>query len=76
MANSDKVITVTPATGSSNEPSMVFTGGDNNPLTMRVMDDGTLSYEASEGQVFSVSESLSKYSRFAPPAPIVKPNIK
>ena len=58
MANSDKVITVTPATGSSNEPSMVFTGGDNNPLTMRVMDDGTLSYEASEGQVFSVSESL------------------
>lgn len=59
MANSDKVITVTPATGSSNEPSMVFTGADNNPLTMRVMDDGTLSYEASQGQVFSVSESLS-----------------
>lgn len=58
MANSDKVITVTPATGSTNEPSMVFTGADNNPLTMRVMDDGTLSYEASEGQVFSVSESL------------------
>lgn len=59
MADSDKTITITPATGTSAEPSAVFRGADNNPITMNVLDDGTLSYEASQGQVFSVSESLS-----------------
>jgi hypothetical protein len=59
MADSDKIITITPATSTSNEPSINFTGGDNNPITLKVIDDGTLSFEASEGQVFSVSESLS-----------------
>ena len=59
MADSDKTILITPATSTSSEPSINFTGGDNNPITLKVIDDGTLSFEASEGQVFSVSESLS-----------------
>lgn len=59
MADSDKKILITPATSTSSEPSINFTGGDNSPITLKVIDDGTLSFEASEGQVFSVSESLS-----------------
>jgi hypothetical protein len=61
MANSDKTITITPATGTSNEPSIAFNGGENsNPqITMYTHSDGTLSYESGEGQQFSITDSLT-----------------
>lgn len=59
MADSDKNILINPGTGSTSEPTIVFTGGGNNPVTMRILDDGTISIEGSSGQLFSVSDSLS-----------------
>jgi len=59
MANSDKDILITPATGTSSEPSIVFTGGDNISINLNVLDNGTLSFEGNTGQLFSISDSLS-----------------
>lgn len=61
MANSDKTITITPATGTSNEPSITFNGGESSTpaITMYTHSDGTLSYESSEGQMFSITDSLT-----------------
>ena len=59
MADSDKNILITPAVGSASEPTIVFTGGDNNPVTLRILDDGTLSFEGSSGQLFSITDSLT-----------------
>lgn len=59
MADADKNILITPSVGSTSEPTIVFTGGDNNPVTLRVLDDGTLSFEGSSGQLFSVTDSLT-----------------
>lgn len=59
MADSDKNIIITPSVGSTSEPTIVFTGGDNNPVTLRILDDGTLSFEGSSGQLFSVTDSLT-----------------
>lgn len=59
MANSDKNILITPQVGGTAEPTIVFTGADNTPLTLRVLDDGTVSFEGTAGQLFSVSDGLS-----------------
>jgi len=60
MANSDKNILITPATDTTSEPSIQFTGGDNNdPITIRTLDDGTLSFDGSLGQLFSISNSFN-----------------
>jgi hypothetical protein len=60
MADSDKNILITPNIGSSSsDPTIDFTGGDNNTITLSVLDDGTLSFSGSAGQLFSVSDSLT-----------------
>lgn len=59
MANTDKNITITPNKGSASQPNMVFTGFDNNPITLTVLDDNTLSFEGSAGQLFSITPSLT-----------------
>lgn len=59
MANSDKDILITPNVGQTAEPIIEFTGADNTPLTLRVLDDGTVSFEATAGQLFSVSDGAS-----------------
>ena len=60
MADSDKIITITPNTGSStNFPKIEFTGADNNTVTANVLDNGTVSFEGTDGQLFSVVDSLS-----------------
>jgi hypothetical protein len=59
MANSDKNLTITPATHSNGLPSIEFTGGDNNPsIQLRVTDDGSLTFTGSAGQLFSVNNSF------------------
>lgn len=59
MANSDKNLTITPATDSNGLPTIEFTGGDNNPsILLRVTDDGSLSFEGTAGQLFSVNNSF------------------
>lgn len=60
MANSDKNILITPSVGSATaNPTIRFTGANNTPTTLRVLDDGTISFEGSAGQLFSISDGLS-----------------
>lgn len=59
MANSDKNILITPSVGLSTNPTIKFTGANNTPITLRVLDDGTTSFEGTAGQLFSVSDGLS-----------------
>lgn len=54
MANSDKNIKITPNVGGANEPVIEFTGGDNVTLKLRVLDDGTLSFEGDSGQLMAI----------------------
>ena len=59
MADSDKNIHIHPRRGHSEKPRIDFTGYDNNTVSLYVLDDGTLSFEGSSGQLFSISDSLT-----------------
>lgn len=59
MAYSDKNILITPNKGSANQPNMKFTGNNATTITMNVFDNGTLSWEGTAGQLFSIYDSLS-----------------
>jgi hypothetical protein len=65
MAISDKNIRITKNTntplGSGNGPKMVFTGASagTSVITLEVLDDNTLSFTSSEGQIFSLDYNLS-----------------
>jgi hypothetical protein len=61
MANSDKNILITPNVGAATgtNPTIRFTGADNTPITLRVLDNGTVSFEGTAGQLFSVSDGLT-----------------
>ena len=65
MALTDKNIVVTPNIGSSNDPQIVFSGADASTTAQNVTikayptSSGTLSFEASAGQLFSITNSLS-----------------
>ena len=65
MANSDKNIVITPNIGQAADPSIVFSGADattgpqNITLQVYPTDSGTLSFEGSAGQLFSITNSLT-----------------
>jgi len=59
MANTDKNILITPNKGQTAYPKIEFTGADNNTVSLTVLDDGTLSFEGSAGQLFSISDDLT-----------------
>jgi hypothetical protein len=59
MANSDKNILITPSVGLSTNPTIKFNGANNTPTTLRVLDDGTISFEGTAGQLFSISDGLT-----------------
>jgi hypothetical protein len=59
MANSDKNIVITPATNTSGIPGIAFTGNNASPVTFRALDNGSVSVEASAGQLFSIANTLS-----------------
>lgn len=65
MALSDKNIVITPNKGQTADPKIVFSGADattaNQDITLNVYpaNNGTLSFEASEGQLFSLANSFS-----------------
>jgi hypothetical protein len=60
MADADKNILITPNRGSTTaDPKIEFTGGDDNTVTLTTLDDGTLSFSGSAGQLFSISDSLT-----------------
>ena len=74
MANSDKNIVITPRIGGTKEPTIVFTGQGNDPITMLITDGVTgtgvtsgaaISIEGSQGQLFSIVNRLGTGSIFS-----------
>ena len=66
MANSDKDIVITPNVGSSSDdPNIVFSGANSSiaaqdiTLTVYPLSNGTLSFDGSSGQLFSITNDLS-----------------
>jgi hypothetical protein len=65
MALSDKNLVITPNNGAVSDPRIVFSGADANfgpqniTITAYPLNSGTLSFEASNGQLLSVNNSLS-----------------
>jgi hypothetical protein len=59
MANSDKNIRISTNKDTTALPKIVFTGQGNLPITLNVLDDNTLSFEGSSGQLFSINNVLS-----------------
>ena len=65
MANSDKNILITPNIGQTADPKIVFSGADasttaqNITLQVYPTNNGTLSFEGSAGQLFSITNNLS-----------------
>jgi hypothetical protein len=61
MANSDKNILITPNVNAANGtfPTIRFTGQGNTPITLSVLDDNSLSFTGSAGQLFSITNSLT-----------------
>jgi hypothetical protein len=65
MANSDKDILITPNKGTASIPEVSFVGQVNSPIKLRVLDDNTLSFEGSAGQLFSINNNLTTGTIFA-----------
>lgn len=65
MANTDKNIVITPNTGQTADPNIVFSGADATTaaqnITLNVLPDnnGTLSFEGSQGQLFSITNDFT-----------------
>jgi hypothetical protein len=59
MANADKNISIRPETNTGNQPKITFTGLSNTPITLSVLDDNSLSWESSVGQLFSITPDLT-----------------
>jgi hypothetical protein len=55
MANTNKNILITPNTNTSNTPKIEFTGFDNAPLTLDVLDPGSLKFSSAQGTLFFMS---------------------
>jgi len=65
MADSDKQILITPNISQTAQPEIKFVGKDNSPLYIKVLDDNSLSFEGTEGQVFSISPTMSSGDIFS-----------
>jgi len=68
MADSDKNILISPQRGSSTDsPSITLTGDGNDPISIYALDGtvGALSFEASAGQLFSITNNLTSGSIFS-----------
>jgi hypothetical protein len=59
MANSDKDILITTAKNTASRPSIRYTGFNNTSVFNYVADDGTVTYEATAGQLFSIGDGLT-----------------
>lgn len=71
MANSDKNILITPNIGSGSDPKIEFVGASTNtgPSTITAVvystGNGTISFQATEGSLFSIVNNLSTGSIFS-----------
>lgn len=65
MANSDKNIIITPNTNQTSLPNIRFVGSSSNPISLDVLDDNTISFSGSQGQLFSINHNLSTGTIFS-----------
>ena len=65
MADSDKDILIPPNISQTAQPEIKFVGKDNSPLYIKVLDDNSLSFEGVEGQIFSISPTMSSGDIFS-----------
>ena len=58
---SDKNILITPniSAASGVYPTIKFNGANNTPINLSVLDDGTISFSSTAGQLFSISDGLT-----------------
>ena len=61
MANADKNILIIPniASATGTYPNIKFTGANNSPITLNVLDDSSMTFSGSSGQLFSIVNSMS-----------------
>ena len=64
MANTDKDILITPNVGETDEPKIEFKGFDNNPITLRVSNDNSISFHASLGQILTLNTNTTAGDSF------------
>lgn len=65
MANTDKDILITPNRGQTTLPEIKFIGSGNVPISLRVLDDNTISFEGNQGQLFSINNNLTSGTIFS-----------
>ena len=65
MANSDKEILITPNRGQSSYPEIKYVGSGNNPVTAKVLDDNTISFESGTHQLFTVGTNQTSGDLFS-----------
>ena len=71
MANTDKDILITPNRGSTNEPKIEFKGASSSvgpstiTATIYPTNNGTLSFDGTEGSLFSIANNLTTGSIFS-----------
>ena len=64
MANSDKEILITPNRGQTAVPEIKYVGSGNDPVTSKVLDDNTISFESGTNQLFTVGTNVTSGNIF------------
>ena len=64
MANSDKEILITPNRGQSAQPEIKYVGSGNDPITSKVLDDNTISFESGTNKLFTVGTNVTSGNIF------------
>ena len=64
MANSDKEILITPNRGQTAVPEIKYVGSGNDPVTSKVLDDNTISFESGTNQLFTVGTNVTSGNVF------------
>ena len=60
MADSDKDVLITPNTSvATTHPEIKFVGKDNSPVYAKILDDNSVSFEGTEGQILTINPILS-----------------
>lgn len=66
MANSDKDILITPSKDTSNYPTIQFVGQNNDPITLKVLDDNSISFQSIAGdELYSLNTNLTSGNIFS-----------
>lgn len=57
MSDLNKNILITPNKGKIDDPIITFTGRNNTSISLKVLDEGTVSFEGTNGQLFGIAEN-------------------